>query len=237
MSSRAAFSVRGVGGLFLNHDSRCNFLSDICDRVLGRGETCQIRQDSAVLLYIIEGDVVQNWDQCLLTQQDTELPFGPEPAGQVGRCQQRDTRPSLPKAGVHLERLATAGNDRDFIEPHCNSKVLKISSEVIGNFGTIDTGVAKKSVVLTRIECGDRFMYAVRKPTFWFRVSNATRRGPELSIQIRNDLSVMCLRLAVVFSGLRVVIGDDLPIVSVGFAIVIIDSLLVCAIHPIHFVF
>lgn len=62
-------------------------------------------------------------------------------------------------------------------------------------------------------------------------VPNAARRRPELAVQVSDDLLVVCVRPAVVVSGTRVVIGDDLRVVCIHLAVVVGDDLRVVRIY------
>src|SRR5207244_6080330 len=73
------------------------------------------------------------------------------------------------------------------------------------------------------------------KPTLRLGVLNGARGRSELAIQISDDLFVVRFRSAVVISGTRVVVSDDLRIVSLRLTVVVVDGFLIRAVDSVNF--
>lgn len=193
-----------------------DLLGDHDHAVVVGGEARQVRQDAAVLADIRERDVVQDGNECRLVQERAQLPFGPEPPGQVGRRQQRNPGTRTPQTVVHLESHALAGLDGEFVMPHRHTELDQSVTERFCGLRPVESRVAQEDVVLALILVEGGFLNPINEPPLLDGVRHGagSRSHRELLVESVDDLLVMPIRSVHV----PVVVGDDSLVVLVNFS-------------------
>src|SRR5215207_8593900 len=159
----------------------------------------QIGQDSAVFRYLLERNAVQNGNQSFLAEECSEFAFNPEAPPDVGRGQKSDAAVRLGEALIHLQRLADARLQDNFVEPNSHAKVLEMCTKLATNLRAVNLRVAKEDVPFAIVVRRDSFCDALRQSLFL----RAIPRRVDPSRQVGDDRLVLSVNLAVALVDVR----------------------------------